>query len=145
MQYEINGRGSDLLIDNQGVHITPKGTFNKMSPKFIPFEHIISIEVEKPSIMTAGYIFFQTVGSFGTSKFKTAFDMALDSNAVLFDKSGYETALKIQQAFENGEFKGSPQEVHNPADELLKWKECLDAGAITQDEFDAKKKQLLGL
>ena len=31
------------------------------------------------------------------------------------------------------------------ADELKKYKELLDDGVITQDEFDAKKKQLLGL
>ncbi|UZT82107.1 PH domain-containing protein [Caproicibacterium sp. BJN0003] len=31
------------------------------------------------------------------------------------------------------------------ADELLKYKGLLDAGAITQEEYDAKKKQLLGL
>lgn len=31
------------------------------------------------------------------------------------------------------------------ADELKKFKELLDMGIITQDEFDAKKKQLLGL
>ena len=31
------------------------------------------------------------------------------------------------------------------ADELKKYKELLDAGIITQVEFDAKKKQLLGL
>lgn len=31
------------------------------------------------------------------------------------------------------------------ADELKKYKELLDSGTITQEEFDAKKKQLLGL
>ena len=31
------------------------------------------------------------------------------------------------------------------ADELMKFKNLLDAGVITQEEFDAKKKQLLGL
>jgi len=31
------------------------------------------------------------------------------------------------------------------ADEILKFKGLLDAGVITQEEFDAKKKQLLGL
>ncbi len=31
------------------------------------------------------------------------------------------------------------------ADELKKYKELLDAGVITQEEYDAKKKQLLGL
>lgn len=31
------------------------------------------------------------------------------------------------------------------ADELLKYKELLDAGVLTQEEFDSKKKQLLNL
>lgn len=31
------------------------------------------------------------------------------------------------------------------ADELKKFKELLDSGVITQEEFDAKKKQLLGI
>ncbi len=31
------------------------------------------------------------------------------------------------------------------ADELKKYKDLLDSGAITQEEFDAKKKELLGL
>ena len=31
------------------------------------------------------------------------------------------------------------------AEELRRYKELLDLGVITQDEFDAKKKQLLGL
>lgn len=30
-------------------------------------------------------------------------------------------------------------------DEIMKLKQLLDAGAITQEEFDAKKKELLGL
>ena len=33
----------------------------------------------------------------------------------------------------------------SPADELKKYKALLDSGTITQAEFDAKKKQLLGL
>ena len=31
------------------------------------------------------------------------------------------------------------------ADEILKMKELMDAGILTQDEFEAKKKQLLGI
>lgn len=31
------------------------------------------------------------------------------------------------------------------ADEILKFKQLLDSGIISQEEFDAKKKQLLGL
>ena len=34
---------------------------------------------------------------------------------------------------------------NSAADEIVKFKELLDGGVITQTEFDAKKKQLLGL
>ncbi len=37
------------------------------------------------------------------------------------------------------------QSAHSNADELLKYKGLLDAGAISQDEYDAKKRELLGL
>ena len=44
--------------------------------------------------------------------------------------------------------KNGPTIIQNQAsaaDELLKMKQLLDAGIISQEEFDAKKKQLLGL
>lgn len=34
---------------------------------------------------------------------------------------------------------------NSSADEIMKYKQLLDAGAITREEYDAKKKQLLGL
>lgn len=39
----------------------------------------------------------------------------------------------------------APAQSMSPAEELKRFKELLDMGAITQAEFDAKKKQLLGL
>lgn len=39
----------------------------------------------------------------------------------------------------------TPAPAVSAADELKKFKELLDMGVITQEEFDAKKKQLLGL
>lgn len=41
--------------------------------------------------------------------------------------------------------KGQNTPAISAADELKKFKELLDSGVITQEEFDAKKKQLLGL
>ena len=37
------------------------------------------------------------------------------------------------------------QQAISAADELKKFKELLDLGAITQEEYNTKKKQLLGL
>lgn len=41
--------------------------------------------------------------------------------------------------------QSTSQNTVSSADELRKFKELLDSGVITQEEFDAKKKQLLGL
>lgn len=45
----------------------------------------------------------------------------------------------------NAQQDASQSVVSSAADELKKFKELLDMGVITQEEFDAKKKQLLGL
>ncbi|MBE6534549.1 MAG: SHOCT domain-containing protein [Ruminococcaceae bacterium] len=58
-------------------------------------------------------------------------------------------ANKIREIVDNCQEvpSASPVVVSNisSADELKKFKDLLDAGIITQEEFDAKKKQLLGL
>lgn len=41
--------------------------------------------------------------------------------------------------------QGKENNKNTPADELTKYKNLLDSGAITQEEYDAKKKQLLGI
>lgn len=64
------------------------------------------------------------------------------------------TKASMKQSFNEGLFSlnsiGTPipqviVQQNNSADELKKFKELLDMGAITQEEFYAKKKQLLGL
>ena len=62
----------------------------------------------------------------------------------------YEVEDYIRKKFEEArEKKNNPTyttvAAPSSADELLKFKQLLDSGVITQDEFDAKKKQLLGL
>lgn len=72
----------------------------------------------------------------------------IKSDSLLF-KAYSETAEKIINKLNeictqrNEEPEKAKQE--SVADELLKFKNLLDMGAITQEEFDAKKKQLLGL
>jgi ABC-type transport system involved in multi-copper enzyme maturation permease subunit len=58
----------------------------------------------------------------------------------------------LKQEFAKGNYLrsniGAPviiQQQTNNADELKKYKELLDDGAITQEEYNIKKKQLLGL
>ncbi len=58
--------------------------------------------------------------------------------------------LFIEEAIDNCEIKDCKEQSaknseESSADELLKYKKLLDEGAITQEEYNAKKKQLLGL
>lgn len=71
------------------------------------------------------------------------------------DSMIYKTSYKLaQECLSVLQLICSKQEAEKPiqevvaisaADEILKFKSLLDSGAITQEEYDAKKKQLLGL
>ena len=52
--------------------------------------------------------------------------------------------IERQQNKGNATIAVTPQ-ISDEADQLKKYKDLLDSGVITQEEFDAKKKQLLGL
>ena len=73
------------------------------------------------------------------------FDTTRVSNQKMREVADY-VKQKVEEAKQK---KNAPvQQVVNQvsaADELIKYKQLLDMGAITQDEFDAKKKSLLGL
>ncbi len=73
-----------------------------------------------------------------------------DENSILITYETLALAKEIHEYIERRRTEvKSPQAVSvqqvSAADELKKFKELLDMGIITQEEFDAKKKQLLGL
>ena len=73
-------------------------------------------------------------------------DAALDK-IVDYTRCPYCKSTSISEITEQ-EFQAAtaaPNATVSSADELKKYKELLDGGIITQEEFDAKKKQLLGL
>jgi hypothetical protein len=66
-------------------------------------------------------------------------------NANAFARSVFDVLYGVFKNYkENGEPTANTNTISN-ADEIKKYKDLLDAGAITQEEFEAKKKQLLGL
>lgn len=71
---------------------------------------------------------FSLAAGMQQSKNVTRFVEAFSSKIKQYDKNSVATSSNF-----------------NTADEIMKYKQLLDAGAITQEEYDAKKKQLLGL
>ena len=73
----------------------------------------------------------------------------LDPNLIQFMTEYNDAARKMKDYIE-AELQRSPAEAPptpqiSAAEEIKKFKELLDSGIITQEEFDAKKKQLLGI
>ena len=92
-----------------------------------------------------------SVSSVGMSSFK-GIAVGTSSGRIVFKGIGnrdeiYEAINKLIVARQE-QSKAAPVKQEDPGsslDEIKKVKELLDAGVITQEEFDAKKKQLLGL
>ena len=62
-----------------------------------------------------------------------------------FDNSIGQKIRHAIDEYKNHEDDNDNSSSISDADELKKFKELLDMGIISQEEFDAKKKQLLGL
>ena len=118
--------------------------------KTLAIANIISVSI-KPSGWGRGYIEFTTAGSRDSRNIEEALS---NDNAVCFKNSSQEEeAKKIKEFVEEQILKISQskgitivvQQAASPAEELKKMKELFDMGVITQEEFHAKKKQLLAL
>lgn len=117
--------------------------------RVIPLSQVISFDVKDPkSEMRPGMITIRLAGSSGTSIRLTSFLSTGNSNNVEFPHA-YEYlrhAHKMQEYISS--YKSAPPvQVQQPsaADEIKKYKELLDIGAISEEEYSAKKRQLLGL
>ena len=116
--------------------------------KHIDIVDLTAIQFREPSGVTVGFIQFTFPGS-GESK-QGVRDALSDENSILISVQNLAVAKEIVAYIEKRrkELRAPQQTViqhTSAADELKKFKELLDMGVITQEEFDAKKKQLLGL
>lgn len=135
-----------------GVLSVKKG--KKGVPRVIDIRSVVAVTLLKPSLLVGcGCIYIQTVGGREYSDFLNATHYAGDKNAILFKgKKMTEEAEKFKSALDAflTEAKArltapQPTESGDPYAELEKLKGLLDNGVISQEDYDAKKKQLLGL
>lgn len=110
------------------------------------YSDLTSVQFRDPGMITDGYMEFEYPGS-RSGNSSGAYS---SENAIAFTKKDLEKMKEIYNYVDGKirEYKNKGNETVqqlSPADELKKFKELLDAGIITQDEFDAKKKELLGL
>ena len=112
--------------------------------KNIMISTITSIQFKKAGMLTNGYIQFAFMG--GQEAKGGIFQGTQDENTVMFNKKQQPLFEQIRDAVENRiQFANTPISTNSDADELSKLADLRDKGILTEEEFQQKKKQILGL
>lgn len=141
---------SRTITLGRGIEIDPLGK----GKRTIPLRSIQAVTFQEGKkgifINKCGVLDFDIPGSNNGQATDYYQAKAYDPNRIMFEEEYNSEARKIKDYIE--EYLSNPPVNNSPmiqqtsaADELRKFKELLDMGVITQAEFDAKKKQLLGL
>jgi len=138
-----------VLSGNKGVGLALMGA--SQGEKSFAYESISSIEFQEATLLKIGQLTFVISGDKGQSDRifgKLAPDWA-NSNTFAYDKRGLNDEVRAaknyieERMIQTKKLSQSVVQQVSPADELRKYKQLLDEGIITQDEFNEKKKQLL--
>jgi hypothetical protein len=152
--FEAQGANGKLIITEEKVMIVRKGAIALLTQGFkgdkdILIEDISSIQVRKPKMGTRGYIQFAYHG--GQETKGALLDAVKDENTLLFDKKHWDGIAKAKELVE--QYRSATRAANRaPAaaqssdlDELKKLGDLRDSGILSDDEFEAKKKLILGL
>ena len=135
---------SSLHVDSAALILTGL-TKRKGKKMAIPIANIYDFDLSPPKWRSPGMIRIKTEDkSFSLFDFGSKFALTF----LLANSSEFPYAQNIQKYII--EFQANPTVLNSTVapcelDQIVKLKGLLDAGAITEEEFEAKKKQLLGL
>lgn len=144
------GHNGQVEFDGTTVKIMRKGALAMLTQglkgdKTIPVGQIIAVQFKDANMLTNGFIQFSTAaGESGGG----IFSATEDENTVMFNNGQKAEFAELRDAVQKAVLEknsgGAQSAPESPLDALKKLKDLLDAGVITQDEFDAKKERLMG-
>ena len=149
-KFFLDGIGSRLFVYDNKVVLERHGLIGSSLTRFsgaktIPIKSIQSVELKEGSSVLNGYLRFGYAGS--VERRGGVYNATDDENAVVFKKSSNSTAHQIKEFIEgiiyNSDNGTTIVNQLSSADEILKLKNLLDDGVISQEEFEQKKKDLL--
>jgi hypothetical protein len=138
------------LLDGR-IRIVRKGVLSFLTQglkgdKEIAISAITSIQWRKAGLLTNGYIQF---GFFGGLEAKGGiFQATEDENTIMFNQgrqAEFEAIRNELQRVINARPSAGAASPTSAADEIKKLADLREQGILTNDEFETKKKQLLGL
>ena len=110
------------------------------------YSDMTSVQYKKASAFINGFIQFEYPGSQGGGNYgsENSFVIMKGKTDLAQCEKAYEY-IKERISFYKQNKGATVVAALSPAEELKKFKELLDSGIISQEEFDLKKKNLLGL
>ena len=138
---ELTGVNDQLEVYSDRVVIKRKNSKAKFSgDKTIFLNQITGVEFKSGRRLSGGYIQFTLPGSVSSNN--GIFGAVHNENTVVFNHKyndeAQEIKLKIEALLKN-------QSKSNDPDVLRKYKQLFDEGIITSEEFETKKKEILGI
>ena len=117
--------------------------------KEIPIRQISSIRLKKPGPLAYGYIQFAFLGGQKSKRgaaFQAAFRGDSDENTIIFNEKQLLEFEQMKAAIEKEmNSEDETERASRALEDLEKLAALRDRGIVTEEEFAAKKKQLLGL
>ena len=120
-----------------------------LGTKEIYYSDMLGMQYKPAGRFISGYMQFETATSYARNNFKDENSFPFDGASVTNEQAAEMVEFireKIRGAHRQGAqtvVVGQTSAPLSVADELKKFKELLDAGVITQEEFDERKRQLL--
>ncbi|MCM3454386.1 SHOCT domain-containing protein [Heyndrickxia oleronia] len=152
-EFNFKGAGKTrVILDGNFLRIKRKGFLNFANhgmdgEKTIDIYNMSGVQMKEAGAVTSGYLQFIFMGS--KENKGGLFAATKDENTIMFIKKEQDMANEIKAYIENilanKNSSTGPQVQTGSADEIRKFKELLDEGIITEEEFAAKKKELLGI
>lgn len=147
---EYKGYNGSIILTDTGV-IIKRGVKGFLlgggmlrGDKTIPYKSIVAVQLKRAGL-TAGYLQLTLVG--GSEAKAGLFQSTKDENSINFhaNRGNNDNFEEAKQAIEERISADSNKPQHNPINDLEKLAELKDKGIITEEEFNQKKKQILGL
>jgi hypothetical protein len=148
MSVEYKGYNGTILLTDTGVIIKrgAKGFLlgggKLRGDKTIPYNSIVAVQLKKAGL-TAGYLQLTLKG--GSEAKGGLIQSTTDENTINFHSRHNKEFAEAKQHIEGRISQSSQSQTNNGLNDLDKLAELKEKGVITEAEFAAKKKQLLGL
>lgn len=137
-----------MTIHDSFLTVEPRGFANAVNKGLIgqktyDLNNVSGVQYKKPGF-TTGYLQIVLIG--GRDARNGVTGAVKDENSITFSKKEDHLILEIKEYIEKYiHERSSGSSASSNLDEIKKLKDLLDIGAITNEEFEAKKAQLLNL